>query len=227
MIDVLTWSHNAYYQRLLVRRLPQRCQRVLDVGCGAGAFAARLAAGHSEQVDAVDRSAQMIEQARHHTPGNVTCVLADVLVDPLPGTNYDAIVSITAVHHMPLQDALPVLAAALRPGGILAVVALPRTDLRREWPIEIVAALAHRLFAVAFLAYGLVRGHRPYAAEHHTHTGMPVVFDPPLTTRAVARQAAAILPGARVRRLLFWRYLLTWEKPRVPATGTTAAISPT
>lgn len=37
---------------------------------------------------------------------------------------------------------------------------------------------------------------------------MPVVMDPPLTTRGVARQATAVLPGARVRRLLFWRYLL-------------------
>jgi hypothetical protein len=42
--------------------------------------------------------------------------------------------------------------------------------------------------------------------------GMPVVMDPPLTTREAARVAAAVLPGARVRRLLFWRYLLIWEK---------------
>jgi len=33
------------------------------------------------------------------------------------------------------------------------------------------------------------------------------------------RAAAAVLPGARVRRLLFWRYLLTWTKPAGPGTG--------
>jgi hypothetical protein len=42
---------------------------------------------------------------------------------------------------------------------------------------------------------------------------MPVVMDPPLTTREVADLAAALLPGVLVRRLLFWRYLLIWRKP--------------
>ncbi|WP_045878752.1 class I SAM-dependent methyltransferase [Pseudofrankia sp. DC12] len=224
---MLDWSHNAYYHRLLLRQLPRPCRRVLDVGCGVGAFAARLAQ-HSEQVDAVDRSARMIEEARRHTPGNVRCVLADVLADPLPAKDYDAILSICALHHMPLQDALPVLAAALRPGGVLAAVALPRTDLRHEWPVEIVAAVAHRFLGAVFLANGLLRGNRPFAGEHHTRTGMPVVMNPPLTTRAAAREAAAILPGARVRRLLFWRYLLIWEKPMLHDSGpATAQPSPT
>jgi hypothetical protein len=34
-----------------------------------------------------------------------------------------------------------------------------------------------------------------------------------LTTHQVRRQASALLPGAQVRRLLFWRYLLLWRKP--------------
>ena len=113
---VLDWDHNAYYQRLLLRQMPQPGQRVLDVGCGAGAFAARLAQ-QCEHVDALDRSPEMIREAKRRTPGNVNCVLADVLTDPLPGKDYDAIFSISALHHMLLQDTLPVLAAALRPGG--------------------------------------------------------------------------------------------------------------
>jgi ubiquinone/menaquinone biosynthesis C-methylase UbiE len=80
---VLDWDHNAYYHRLLLRQLPQRCHCVLDVGCGTGSFAAKLAQ-LSEQVDAVDRSAAMIEDAKRRTPDNVNCVLADVLVDALP-----------------------------------------------------------------------------------------------------------------------------------------------
>jgi hypothetical protein len=50
-------------------------------------------------------------------------------------------------------------------------------------------------------------------AKDSTRTSMPVVMNPPLTTREVAKQAAAVLPGVRVRRLLFWRYLLIWHKP--------------
>lgn len=146
---MLDWDHNAYYHRLLLRQLPSRCERVLDVGCGAGSFAAKLAQ-RSIHVDAVDRSPAMIEQARHCAPANVNCVVADVLADELPGRDYDAIVSVTALHHMPLRDALRALSAALRPGGILAAIALPRSDLRRELPIEVAASVAHRFFGLVF-----------------------------------------------------------------------------
>ena len=212
---MLDWDHNAYYHRLLLRQMPPRCRRVLDVGCGAGAFAAQLAR-RTEQVDALDRSAEMIEEARRRTPGNVNCVLADVLADPLPGKDYDAIFSISALHHMPLQDSLPVLADALRPGGVLAAIALPRPDLARELPVEIVAAAGHRLLGAMFLANRWL-GSKGGFAKDSAHSTMPVVMDPPLTTREVASQAAAELPGVRVRRLLFWRYLLIWQKPVTPA----------
>jgi SAM-dependent methyltransferase len=211
---VLDWDHNAYYQPLLLRRMPQHCRRVLDVGCGAGAFAARPAQ-RSDHVDAVDRYAEMIEEAKRRTPDNVRCVLADVLVDPLPSTDYDAIFSITALHHMPLQDALAVLEAALRPGGVLVAVALPRPDVRRELPVEIVAAVGARLLGALFLVRRLLSGSGGPAGDA-ARAAMPVVLDPPLTTREVAHQAAAVLPGVRVRRLVFWRYLLTWQKPSTP-----------
>jgi hypothetical protein len=42
---------------------------------------------------------------------------------------------------------------------------------------------------------------------------MPKVLDPPLTTREVRRHATTTLPGAQVRRLIFWRYLLLWKRP--------------
>jgi trans-aconitate methyltransferase len=208
---VLDWDHNAYYHRRLLRQLPQRCQRVLDIGCGVGSFATQLTR-RSKQVDAVDRCAAMIEEAKRSTHDNVTCVLADVLVDALPSKEYDAIFSITALHHMPLQDALPVLADALRPGGVLAAVTLPRPDPRHELPVEIVAAVGHRLLGAAFLAKRLLGSDSGFAKDPD-HSSMPVVMDPPLTTREVADVAAALLPGVLVRRLLFWRYLLIWQKP--------------
>jgi trans-aconitate methyltransferase len=208
---VLDWDHNAYYHRLLLRQMPQRCRRVLDFGCGAGAFAAQLAQ-RSAQVDALDRSAEMIEEAARRTPGNVNCVLADVPGDPLPGNDYDAIFSICVLHHMPLHDSLPVLAAALRPAGVLAAIALPRPDVARELPVEIVAAAAHRMLGATFLAKRLLGSNDGFAKDS-TRSTVPVVMDPPLTTREVANQAAQMLPGVRVRRLLFWRYLLIWQKP--------------
>ncbi|MEV6136945.1 class I SAM-dependent methyltransferase [Nocardia sp. NPDC051990] len=207
----LNWSHNAYYQRFLMRQLPTPCARVLDVGCGAGGFATELARC-VEHVDAIDRSAVMIDMAKQAVPENVRCMLGDVLEQPLPDRTYDAIVSISTLHHMSLDEVLPVLARAVRPGGVIAAVALPRPDLIRELPVELAATIGHRVFGIVFRMLR-ARGRGSWYAVEATHDVMPVVLDPPLTTRQVRAQVAAILPGARVRRLVFWRYSLVWRKP--------------
>jgi SAM-dependent methyltransferase len=210
-VNVLDWDHNAYYHRLLLRHLPRSCSRVLDVGCGAGAFAVELAK-RAEHVDALDRSRAMIEEARRVAPPNVTCILADVRQEPLPDARYDAIVSISALHHIPLDQVLPRLAGALRPGGVLAAAALPRIDLPQELLTELTAAIGHRVLGAAF-AILRASGRGPWYAKELNHTIMPVVLDPSLTTRQVRQQASALLPGAHVRRLVFWRYFLLWQKP--------------
>jgi SAM-dependent methyltransferase len=210
-MGLLDWDHNAYYHRLLLRQLPNPCTRVLDVGCGAGAFAAELAK-RAEHVDALDRSPVMIEAARQMTPANVTCILGDVMRGPLPAEHYDAIVSVTALHHLPLDDALRRLSRALRPGGVLAAVALPRHDLARELPAELLAATGHRVLGVAF-AVLRASGHGGWYRLGPSHATMPKVLDPLLTTRQVRQHATATLPGAQVRRLIFWRYLLLWKRP--------------
>jgi ubiquinone/menaquinone biosynthesis C-methylase UbiE len=208
---LLDWDHNAYYHRLLMRQLPGPCTRVLDVGCGAGAFAAELAR-RVEHVDALDRSPEMIEAARQMTPANVTCILGDVMRDPLPPAPPHASVSAPALQHLPNAAALRRLTRALRPGGVHAAVALPRPDLARELPAEILAATGHRVLGATF-AVLRASGRGGWYRLEPSHETMPKVLDSPLTTRQVRQHAAATLPGAQVRRLIFWRYLLLWQRP--------------
>ncbi|MBM7806050.1 SAM-dependent methyltransferase [Geodermatophilus bullaregiensis] len=199
----LSWDHSAHYRPLLLRALPPRCDRVLEVGCGAGDLAALLA-GRGVRVDAVDRSPEMVALARARVPATVRVVEADALALDLPAGGYDAVVSTSVLHHLPLEEALRSWAAAVRPGGVLAAVALPRTDLPRELPVEALAAVAHR-------AVGAWRRLRR-APRAGPVSGMPVRA-PELTVREVRRRARAVLPGVRVRRLLFWRYSLVWRRP--------------
>jgi ubiquinone/menaquinone biosynthesis C-methylase UbiE len=210
-MSVLDWDHNGYYHGMLLKHLPRQCDQVLDVGCGAGTLAVAIAS-RASHVDALDRSPAMLEEARRVAPANVTCVLADVLRDPLPDARYDAIVSMSALHHMQLEQVLPRLARALRPGGVLVAAALPRRDLPREIPAEVRAGIGHRLYGAAF-AVLRASGHRRWYAKEASHGAMPVVLSPALTTRQVRQHASRLLPGAQVRRLVFWRYLLLWHKP--------------
>ncbi|SFO99632.1 Methyltransferase domain-containing protein [Geodermatophilus dictyosporus] len=203
MVPDLRWDHGAHYRPLLLRALPRRCERVLEVGCGTGDLAAVLAA-RGATVDAVDRSPEMAALARARVPPGVRVLEGDVLGTGLPPGGYDAVVGSGVLHHLPLEEALRTLAAAVRPGGVLAMVALPRTDLPRELPRELLAAVLHR--AVGLLL--ALRGRR-WAGPP---PGMPL-REPELTVREVRRRSAAVLPGVRVRRLLFWRYLLVWRRP--------------
>lgn len=202
-----SWDHNAFYHSLLLRHLPPTCERILDVGCGTGDFATRLAIG-ATHVDALDRSPIMIEAARRRVPGNVTCIQADALDPALRLGPYDAITSIATLHHMPLPSALSRLASWLRPGGVLAAIAVLRSDLPRELPVEAAAVVFTHVRGRALATERLLRRNSCPAAG-----GLMPVRDPDLTFRHVRRQARAELPGVHVRRLLLWRYLLVWHKP--------------
>ena len=207
----LAWDHNSYYQPRLLA-LPARCERVLDVGCGAGDFAIRLAE-RAGRVDAVDRSAEMIEAARRAVPANVTALQGDVAEMTLPVGAYDAITSISALHHMSLPTVLPRLGQALGPGGLLVAIALHRLDIPRDLPLEAVSMLANISRRGALICLPAGRRNRREMYRRHTAGPAMPVMDPELTIRQVRQQAERALPGATVRRLILWRYELVWRKP--------------
>lgn len=94
---------------------------------------------------------------------------------------------------------------------MLAAVALPRIDLPRELPIELAATAWHLSVGTALRVSA---GRWPAGLAHSPHDTVMPVHDPELTSREVRSAATTALPGARVRRLLLWRYLLTWRAVR-------------
>lgn len=73
----MRFNHNDHYHPFLLRQVPPRCRRALDVGCGTGKFA-RLLTRHAGEVDAVDRSAEMIAVARATETPKVNYLVADL-----------------------------------------------------------------------------------------------------------------------------------------------------
>ena len=105
--------------------------RLLDVGCGTGRLAARLARAHPEaRIVGCDFSAGMLEHAaeRLQASARVALVRGDATRLPFADGAFDAAVSTEAFHWFPDQDAALVEPRrVLRPGGrlLLALVSPP------------------------------------------------------------------------------------------------------
>ena len=125
-------------------------ERVLDVGCGTGSFARRLAE-HFEDIaiTGVDVSAGMLAEARRKTAGapNARFVQASAEALPFPDASFDVVVSASALHYVPdPARALRETARVLRPGGRLALL---DWDRGRWW-----MALMDRFLSVVDPAHG-------------------------------------------------------------------------
>ena len=200
------WDHSSHYHAFLLRALPPYCPQALEIGCGTGAFA-RLLAGRSGRVLALDLSPRMIQLAREGSPPpNIDFQVADVLAWDFPAERFDAIATITTLHHLPLEPILSKMKGALKVGGVLVVLDL----FKAAWPADLLSsALAMPAsLALKWVKNGRRRDSRAAQAawaEHGRH-------DFYLTMAEVRQSCARVLPGARVKKHLLWRYSIVWKK---------------
>jgi 2-polyprenyl-3-methyl-5-hydroxy-6-metoxy-1,4-benzoquinol methylase len=196
------WDHNAHYHRWILRRLPRRFGTALDVGCGTGGLA-RLLTTRAEAVYGIDVDAGLIARARELTdPGtSVTFAMGDALADTAPG-RYEVITCVATLHHLPFAEALDHFRGQLAPGGTLVVLGISRLQ-----------GLGDQLLGAVAIPANVVMG----CVKNRGRSGTrPVAMTAPvreatMTFREIVRETHHILPGARLRRRLFWRYTLTWR----------------
>jgi SAM-dependent methyltransferase len=207
------WDHNLRYHRMLLRELPEPCARALEIGCGAGLFARELAARCGE-VLALDLSPRMVERARQRLADveNVELRVQDVLEWEIPRESFDCIVSITTLHHLPMGEMLRRLRDGLRPGGVLLVLDVVGGRGPRDVALAGIALPLNRLLGL--LHNGRLRPPPEVRAawEEHGKTDRYLKLG---EVRAFCRD---LLPGARIRRHLFFRYSIAWRKPHSAAT---------
>jgi ubiquinone/menaquinone biosynthesis C-methylase UbiE len=202
------WNHNNHYHQFLLKQLPNKCQIVLDIGCGTGEFS-RLLAERADKVTAIDLSPNSIQIAKQRSQqlDNIDYLVADVSRWDFPLEHFDAIVSIATVHHLSIEQLIPKLKAALKPGGVLIVL-----DLLEHH--NLMDALSDAIAVT--LNWWLLKVHNGHlkpnpeaaaAMKEHLHT------DKYLNFLQAKRIYIGLLKTAKVRRHLFWRYSVVWQKP--------------
>ncbi len=192
------WNHNIHYHRFVLSCVPAGCGSALDVGCGTGLLARKLAASCREVVAIdVDRDTLIRARAANHPKANLTFEETDVITARFPDGAFDLITAVATLHHLPLTAALARFRDFLKPGGVLVVIGL----YRMRGPGDYSWAVA------ALPASWLLR--RLHTCED---VGAPLQ-EPKETLREIRDASAEALPGSCFRRRLLFRYSLTWRKP--------------
>jgi SAM-dependent methyltransferase len=163
-------------QPALARLLPPvRGARVIDLGCGDGALARRLADAGARRVLAVDGSARMLARAARHPHPRVRYQRGDLETLSQPAASADCVVSSLALHYVrDYRGLVGRVARWLRPGGQfvfsmehpVCTAANPMTGWltvggATVWPVDDYADEAGR--AQEWLGRGVLKYHRRLA----------------------------------------------------------------
>jgi ubiquinone/menaquinone biosynthesis C-methylase UbiE len=207
LLERCEWDHNSHYHRFLMKHVPAHCEQALDIGCGTGSFS-RLLATRSDRVLALDLSPQMIRAAMQMSGSypNIDYRVADVTSWEFPTGRFECIASITTLHHLYLKEMLSKMESALKIGGSLVVLDLFRAASLSEFLMSAIAVPVS--LALRLVKTGRLRESPDVRQAWAEHSKVDIY-----PTLCQVRQACArILPGAKVRRHLLWRYSLVWVK---------------
>ena len=139
--------HRRIAEQMLLAALPDRVERILDLGTGDGRMIDLVRAAHP-QAEAVglDSSRPMLDRAAERFAGEAptTELRRHDLSDPLPAIGpFDAIVSGLAIHHLEHERKRTLFAELhdlLPPGGVFAnldLVTAPTPELHERFRHEI------------------------------------------------------------------------------------------
>ncbi len=194
------WNHNTAYHPWLIGIARQHNGDVLDVGGGDGLLAQRLS-GVSGSVTAIEPDSAVAQRAMNRlaSRANVAVVQTDFQRYARDGRRFDLITFVASLHHMDLRTSLLRAREMLTPTGELAVVGLSANKSPIDW-----------LWALACLP-----AVRIGSRLHRETPDIGVVMTDPLESlREIRRTADEVIPGASVRRTLYYRYLLRWANGR-------------
>ncbi len=191
------WNSNLHAFEMLLSLAPDGAQRGLDVGCGEGETTRRLRR-RVPSVVGLDRDLPSIAEAREYDD-DIEYIVGDFRSADLREASFDVVSAVAVLHHVDQAEGLAQLRRLGKPGGILLVVGLARSHSPRDFArdaFDSVALRRHTLF------------------KGHWETPSPKVWPPALTYSETRKVSLDVLPGARFRRLPYFRYGLDWSPSR-------------
>jgi SAM-dependent methyltransferase len=138
-------SYRAMFRNLIDLLAPTPGGRILDVGCGTGAFDRQLAErlGEGARIDAVDVNPFFLREAAElagdlgkrirFAPGSATAL-------PFPDQTFECVFSITVLEECDAEKAIAEMLRVTRPGGRVGIV-VRAIDLPQWWNLKLPPAI--------------------------------------------------------------------------------------
>lgn len=201
------WNHNNCYFEYLLSFVPEKIDLCLDIGCGHGELSALLAK-KANKVIAVDLADKMIDSAKKcNGLPNIEYVCDNILNMNFTDHSFDIIITTATVHHLPYEWLLKFAKQKLKTGGKLIVLDLVNAETMSDKLLWSFAAIPN--FFMNIIKNGGLPNSDPHSKAVWDKHGEHDIY---MSLAEIKRLAAKHLPNAFVKRKLFWRYVLIWQK---------------
>jgi len=201
------WNHNNCYFKHLMKFLPNRVETCLDIGCGKGELSFMLSE-KCEKVIAVDLADKMIEKAKVlHPKKNIEYICGNILEMRFENNSLDVIITTATAHHLPYEWLLNFAKDKLKKGGKLIILDLVKAKNIFDYIIWGSAFIPNIIMNI--VKNGQLQKDDVHSKEVWERHGKNDTY---MTIDEIKSLAKKHIPTARIKRKLFWRYSLVWQK---------------
>lgn len=201
------WNHNNCYFKQLLKLIPSNSEMCLDIGCGKGELSYMLSK-KCKKVKAVDLAEKMVQKAKSiNSRDNIEYICGNILDMKFETNTLDVIITTATAHHLPYEWLLCFAKDKLKKGGRLIILDLVKAETISDY----------LLWGSAFfpnIAMNLIKNGRLHKDDAHSKEiwERHGKHDTYMSMREISNLAGKQLNNAMIKRKLFWRYILTWEK---------------
>lgn len=193
------WNHNAAYYDW-VKNSTINCNDILDVGCGDGSLVRYLDDG-KRSIIGIDIDEKCIKCALtgdRHDPANTQFIRGDFETYCFQ-KRFDAVIFVASIHHMDMTAALNKAKSILKPDGMILIVGLAKPSNFLDWVVEVLRVIP----------CAIVSKIRHMQSSEKNNIPVSYHFQKMNDIRVTAN---TLLPSAKIKYGLFYRYLLWWKK---------------
>lgn len=204
----LRWNHNNCYFNYLLKNVPENIEKTIEIGCGKGELC-YLLSQKSKSVIGIDLSEKMIEKARgkYALKENMEFINGNILDFQFEAHSLDLIITTATAHHLPYEWLLEFAKEKLKDGGKLIILDLYKASSFLDYSFSVFAVIPNIIMNLLY--NHSIKKDDPHSQEIWRKHGE---HDEYSTLKEIKTMAKIYLKGFKIKRKLFWRYVLIWEK---------------